>query len=204
VGDHQQLVVDGQRVHRCRVGVPVDHPRCPAGRGEPQLAAVVGGPADGGQRAADLQARRIGRPDLGNGDGVRATGERLGHPDAELIAVGVGEPPDGLAVGAERADQRAVGPIGRLTVLVGLAVPGVLLDHAAEVGGVEVPVRRVLRPVGQRHARSTEAGLPAGGDLGGEGGGVRDGGLDCHAAILPGARERLRGRRWRPLSWWSG
>ena len=46
VGDDQQLVVAGQGVDRRGVGVPVDHPRGGAGRRQPELAAVVGGPAD--------------------------------------------------------------------------------------------------------------------------------------------------------------
>ena len=54
VRDDQQLVVAGQRVDRGRVRVPVDHPGLAAGRRQPQLAAVVGGPAD--------RRRACGRP----------------------------------------------------------------------------------------------------------------------------------------------
>ena len=168
VGHDQQLVVPGECVDRRRVGVPVDHPGGPAGRREPQLAAVVGRAADRDQRAADLEPGGVGRFDLRDGDGVRAAREGLRVPDAELVAVGVGEPPDGLAVRAERAHQRPVGAVGHLAALVGLAVPGVLLDDAADVGGVEAAVRGVVRPLRQGHPRGAEACLPAGGDLGGK------------------------------------
>ena len=80
-------------------------------------------------------------------------------------------------------------PLGRSVTwrwLVGLAVPGVLLDDAAGVGGVEAAVRGVLRPLGQRDPRRAEPGLPAGGDLGGEGRGGGGAGLDAHRAIFHG------------------
>ena len=58
VRDDEQLVVAGEGVDRRRVGVPVDHPGGAAGGREPQLAAVVGRPADRHQRAAHLQPGR--------------------------------------------------------------------------------------------------------------------------------------------------
>ena len=156
------------------VGVPVDRPA--ARRRTAPATARCRRRSSGRRRprrAADLEPRRVGR--LRPRARRRVSGPPANGwvmPDAELVAVGVGEPPDRLAVGAERAHQRAVGPVGDLAVLAGLAVPGVLLDDAADVGGVEVAVRGVLRPLRQGDPRRAEPGLPAGGDLGGEGGGV--------------------------------
>ena len=169
------------------VGVPVDHPRRRR-RTAPATARCRRRSSGRSPPACGRPPARPDRPGRPRGRRRRPAppGERLGPPDAELVAVGVGEPPDGLAVRAERGHQRAVGPVGHLAVLVGLPVPRVLLDDAADVGGVEAAVRGVLRPVRQGDPRRAEPGLPAGGDLGGEAGG--GGRLGGHPVILPGGR----------------
>ena len=82
-------------------------------------------------------------------------------PAPELVAVGVGEPPDRRAVGGEGGGIGAAGPVGDLAVQVGGAVPDVDLGGAAGVGGVEAAVRGVAGPAGPRHPGRGEPGAPA-------------------------------------------
>jgi hypothetical protein len=89
-------------------------------------------------------------------------GERLADPGAELVAVGVVEPPDPLAVRGRRGVQGAVGPVGDAPVLVRRAVPGVHLPDTAGVGDVDVGFGGVAGPLGHGDARGVEAGAPAG------------------------------------------
>ena len=59
VRQDDELVVAGERVDRGRVLVPVEHPRLLAVRGQPQLAAVVGRPADSHERRPDLHVEVV-------------------------------------------------------------------------------------------------------------------------------------------------
>lgn len=103
VGDGEQRLVLRQRADAGVLGVPVDLAGVGAGAAlvHRQDGPVVGGHPDRGDAAADLQARRVavaGTGDGGHGVGAGAGGPRLGDPVAELVAVGVGEPPDLSAV----------------------------------------------------------------------------------------------------------
>jgi len=124
--------------------------------------AVVGGAADDGEAAADLEPGRVGRGHAGGRVDVRTAGERLTHPDAELVAVGVGEPPHLFAVRGQRAVAGPVRPVGHLAAFAGGAVPGVQLEGAGGVADVEAPVGGVRRPVGQRDPGGPQALLPDG------------------------------------------
>ena len=59
--------------------------------------------------------------------------EGLPHPDPELVAVGVREPPDPLAVRRQHAVRRPVRPVRDLPLLAGRPVPGVQLVRPRRV-----------------------------------------------------------------------
>ncbi len=121
---------------------------------------VVGRAADDDDVPADLEPCRVGSRDPGRGLDVGAAPERLLLPDAELVPVGVVEPPDLLAVRGQRTVAGAVRTVGDLPVHVGVTVPGVELEGAGRVRDVEAAGGRVLGPVGQGDAGGSEALLP--------------------------------------------
>src|SRR5439155_26053347 len=133
--DGQQPLVAGQRVNTGIVVVGGHHFRTAAGAGEHARGAAVVRGADRGDRPADRHPGRVTGGHTGH-RGLRSltvwpAGERLTYPLTELVAVGVVEPPDVLAVRADRGVPGAVGPVGDLAVQVGGAVPGVDLPHPA-------------------------------------------------------------------------
>src|SRR5437763_2990778 len=156
-----------------------------------QLAAVVGRHAERDDAGADLQPGRVAVVDVRHGlFRLAAFGlpERLADPRAELVAVGVVEPPDRLAVRRRRGVQGAVWPVGDAAVRAGRAIPGVDLPDAAGVGDVDVGVRRVACPIGHGDAGRVEAGAPACLGFGVVEQAVRDHGgrvLVAHPSILP-------------------
>ncbi len=157
--DHQQPLVAGQAGQVGVLLVPVEH--LGAGRADDvDGAAVVVGAAGRGQGAAELEAGGVGGWHARQRLGVRAALPGLRPPDAELVAVGVVEPPDRAAVGGQGAVARAVGPVGHLPGGAGVAVPGVQLEGARDVRDVEAPGGRVLRPVREGHPRCAEPLLP--------------------------------------------
>ena len=109
------------------LGVRVQHARLAAGHAQVDArAAVLGRAADHREAAgADGEPGRVGRLQVGRRRRVGAAAERLALPHPELVAVGVGEPPDPLARRVDAAHPGAVGAVGDLAVRAGRAVPGV-------------------------------------------------------------------------------
>ncbi len=146
-----------------RLAVPVDLGRVLALAGQvDRRALLVRGTADDRRAAVAGQGEtgRIGGFEAGDGGLVRPSPEGLAAPDAELVTVLVVEPPDPGAVRGEHAVRRAVRPERRLPLLARRTVPGVQLVRARRVRHEQGAVRRVLRPVGQRHARCPKPLLP--------------------------------------------
>jgi hypothetical protein len=88
--------------------------------------------------------------------------ERLPHPPAALVAVGVVEPPDPFAVRTESAASRALWPVGHLTVPIEGAVPCVQLGGACRVRSVQRSMGGVSRPSGEANFRGGEPLRPCG------------------------------------------
>ncbi len=143
--------------------VPVDLDRFTAGRPYEMDggSVLVGGAADhGGAVAPDGEARRIRGGEARGGGLVLSAAERLAHPYTELVAIGVAEPPDCLAVRRQHPVGGPVGPVGHLALPSARPVPGVQLVGPGRVGHEEGAVRRVLGPVGQGHPGRAEPLLP--------------------------------------------
>ena len=109
---------------------------------------------------ADRQPGVVGAAQLLRGDARWSAVKALDDPATELVAVGVVEPPDGLPVGRDDAGHGPLASIGYLPALPGGAIPGVDLPAAGLVRAVDEAVRRVVRPLGQDHARSTKSAAP--------------------------------------------
>ena len=165
VADREEGLVLRQRADARVLDVAVDHRRRTLARPQPDPGAGVGGGAHGGDGASDLEARRVAVLDARDGElGDRAvgqTGEGLGDPVAELVAVGVGEPPHPLTVGRQRGGVGAAAPVGDLAVDVGGAVPDVHLGRPAQVRRVDTAVGGVAGPPRTRHPGGGEPRAPA-------------------------------------------
>ncbi len=150
-----------------RLAVPVDlDGRSPGAYDMDRRPVLIGRPADHRRPVPpDREPRRVRGFEPGSRGLVRrpsapTTVERLAHPHPELVAVGVVEPPDRLAVRRQYPVRRPVRPVGDLPLLPGRPVPRVQLVRPRRVGDEQRTVRRVLRPVGQRHPGRPEALLP--------------------------------------------
>ncbi len=125
-------------------------------------AVVVAAPDVGGAVPPEGQAGRVAGRQRG-GCRLRRAGavERLGLPHPELVAVGVGEPPDRAAVEGDVEHPRALRPAGELT-RGSPGRPGVDLPGAGAVAAEHAGLRRVPGPVRQGDPRRPEPLLPHG------------------------------------------
>ena len=178
-----------------RLAVPVDlHRRLPGPYDMDRRALLVrGAPDDRRPVPADRQPARIRGGEARSGRLIGAALERLPHPDAELVPVGVREPPDPPAVRRQRPVRRAVRTVRGLPLPAGCPVPRVQLEGAGGVRDEQGTVRGVLGPVRQPDPRCTEALLPV------RHRGVRAAGAaPSQSRLRRSARSRYRVGRARP------
>lgn len=187
-----------------RLAVPVDlGGRSPGPYEMDRRPVLIGRPADHRRPVPpDREPRRVrgleprGRGLVRRPSAPIAAVERLTHPHPELVAVGVVEPPDRLAVRRQYPVRRAVRPVGDLSLLPGRPVPCVQLVRPRRVGDEQRTVRCVLRPVGQRHPGRPEALLPLRNGVGRQ---CRNG-IGRRASDLSHAPILRRGPDTRPVS----
>ena len=116
---------------------------------------IDGGPLLGAGAAENGEARAEGEPGAVRGrevlrDRLAAPArERLTHPVAELVALGVVEPPDVRPVRIEPARDPiagALGAVGHLAMGTAAAVPRIDLETSVGVREIEEPIRVVAGP----------------------------------------------------------
>ncbi len=158
--DRHQGLVPAQAADTGVVLAAVEHLRGRARPRHPHRRAVVVRAPDHDDVAAHLEPGGVGRRHARCGVDVRAAGERLALPGAELVAVGVVEPPHLGAVRRQRAVAGAVVPVGDLPHLTAAAVPGEQLEGAGRVADVQAAVRGVAGPLRKADPGGAQALLP--------------------------------------------
>src|SRR5659263_116594 len=100
-----EVLIGRQPAQPALLRMVVDLARVGSFANDVDRGSSVGRPTDDGERAPDVQAGLVCPLEVLRCGPARTAEERLDHPAAELVAVGVVEPPDLLALRIDRALQ---------------------------------------------------------------------------------------------------